>query len=468
MEDLEDILKRQAIRGIAEYRVEGVQGLPAEQPEPCDRCGGRGWVTLDVPVGHPEFGQVITCDCQEQKLEREQSDRLVRYSNLGLLTRFTFDNLEHEGWTEDPESRALFKAAYQEAEQYAESPTGWLVFAGPHGSGKTHLAAAIGNRCIEKGHVVLFTDVPDLLDHLRASFGPGSDTSYSDLFDQVRSTPLLILDGLGGHSATPWAEEKLRQIINQRYNSQLPTIVTTARDLSEVDPYILSRLKTPGLSRVLEVEGRSRDRAGGLGRIEPRMLRRMTFKTFDVRGNNPSANQRRSLEQAYNFARNYASDPEGWLVLIGDTGVGKTHLAVAVASERLKAGHSVFFSMVADLLDHLRAAFGPNSTTTYDQRFEEVKNTPLLILDDLDKEHMSSWAEEKLRQIIAHRHNARLPTVITSMVDFRRPEERGPIGSRIQDPDVGELFKMDAPDYRAKQLGRQGVCRGKPRGPASS
>jgi DNA replication protein DnaC len=230
----------------------------------------------------------------------------------------------------------------------------------------------------------------------------------------------------------------------------------------------MSRLKTPGLSRVLEVEGRSRERAGGLGRIEPRMLRRMTFENFDVRGNNPSASQRRSLESAYNFARNYASDPEGWLVFIGETGVGKTHLAVAVASERLKAGHPVFFAMVADLLDHLRAAFGPNSAATYDQRFEEVKNTPLLILDDLGKERSSPWADEKLHQIIAHRHNARLPTVITSMVDFTRPEVQGPMYSRIQDPDVGELFKMEAPDYRTRQRGRQAVSRGKPRGPASS
>ena len=468
MENLGDILRRPATRSISEDNG-GMGQEPAEEgPEPCGICGGRGWLTRDVPVGHPEFGQVVTCECQEERLEQEQAGRLLRYSNLGVLARFTFDKLEPEGLGEDAEGRELFRTAYQAAEEYSDSPAGWLVLAGPHGSGKTHLAAAIGNRCIERGHVVFFVHVPDLLDHLRSTFGPTSETSYSELLEQVKDTPLLILDGLGSHSATPWAEEKLRQIINQRHGAQLPTVVTTSGELRDVDPYILSRLQTPVLSRVLEVGSRLPAGAQRLGRIEPQMLQRMTFETFDVRGNNPSDQQRRSLEHAYIYARNYAAHPERWLVLTGDTGVGKTHLAVAVASERLKGGQPVFFTMVADLLDHLRATFGPNSAVTYDQMFDEVRNTPLLILDDLGKERSSPWAEEKLHQIIVHRHNGRLPTVITSIVDFTRPEVQGPIYSRIQDPDAGELFKMDAPDYRSKQRSRPGLRCGRARGATAS
>jgi DNA replication protein DnaC len=177
----------------------------------------------------------------------------------------------------------------------------------------------------------------------------------------------------------------------------------------------------------------------------------MTFETFDVRGNSPGDQQRASLEHACKFASNYAEQPDGWVTFFGETGVGKTHLAVAIAAQQLDAGYPVFFIMVADLLDHLRATFAPNSLVTYDQRFEEIKNSPLLVLDDLGKERGSTWAEEKLHQLIVHRHNARLPTVITTLVDFTRPEEQGPIGSRIQDPSVGELIRLDAPDYRNKR-----------------
>ena len=77
-----------------------------------------------------------------------------------------------------------------------------------------------------------------------------------------------------------------------------------------------------------------------------------------------------------------------------------------------------------------------------------MKNTSLLILDDLGQEHSSPWAYEKLYQIIVHRHNTRLPTVLTSMLDFS--DESGPIGSRVRDPSVGQLIRMDTPDFRIK------------------
>ena len=451
METLGDILKRLAItRTISDGDPppQAEDGLE-ERSDSCDVCGGRGWFTPDVPAGHLQFGQVVTCQCQQDRLQEERSAKLLLYSNLGHLSRFTFDTLDPGGRADQPESQSLFNEAYQAASVYAENPVGWLVFTGPNGSGKTHLAAAIANRCIDRGHVVFFVHVPDLLDHLRATFAVDSDTSYSDLFEQVKSTPLLILDGVGNQSATPWAQEKLQQIINHRYNAQLPTVVTTTSEMSELDQYVGSRLATQGLSRVMRVRSREPLPIHHLGRIEPEMLRRMTFETFDVRGNNPSAEQRESLEGAYQFARNYAADPHGWLTLSGDTGVGKTHLAVAIAVERMKMGHQVFFAFVPELLDYLRYTFTPDSHLTYDRIFDEVKNTPLLILDDLGKERSSEWAIEKLYQIIVHRHNASLPTVVTTMVDFTK--EREPIGSRVQDPSAGEFLQIDSPDYRNKK-----------------
>ena len=78
----------------------------------------------------------------------------------------------------------------------------------------------------------------------------------------------------------------------------------------------------------------------------------------------------------------------------------------------------------------------------------------VLFLDDLGKEHTSPWAYEKLYQIVVHRHNNRLATVITTTMDFT--EERGPIGSRVQDPSVGSLVRLDAPDFRIKERSARG------------
>jgi DNA replication protein DnaC len=117
------------------------------------------------------------------------------------------------------------------------------MFTGPYGSGKTHLAAAIANWQSSKRQPALFVTVPDLLDHLRATFSPQSQISYDKLFEQVRRSPLLILDDLGTESATKWAREKVYQLFNYRYNARLPTVITTSQRVDELDPRLRSRLQ---------------------------------------------------------------------------------------------------------------------------------------------------------------------------------------------------------------------------------
>ena len=91
------------------------------------------------------------------------------------------------------------------------TPHGWLVLLGGYGAGKTHLAAAIANQRVKLGHPVLFVVVPDLLDYLRATFSPSSDAGLDERMETIREIPLLILDDLGAHNSTPWAQEKLFQ-----------------------------------------------------------------------------------------------------------------------------------------------------------------------------------------------------------------------------------------------------------------
>ncbi len=468
-QELGDILRKprdsSAVNGDLSPPDEGY--IYREEPgEVCATCGNRRWLTAEVPVGHPDFGKAQPCQCRADASGGERESRLRRYANMGPLSRRTFGSLDPNGRANDPESKRLFGMAYEVALAYAESPSGWLTLTGPNGSGKTHLAAAIANYCIENGRPVFFVHVPDLLDDLRSTYAPTSDMSYSELFEQVNNAPLLVLDGLGTQSPTPWAQEKLQQIFNRRANAELPTVVTTAADLAEIDPYIHSRMTDPDLSRVLPVGSRVQGPAKQLGSVPDEMLTRMTFQTFDTRGNNPSAPQGASLQAAFDAAKSYASYPDGWLCFFGGTGVGKTHLAVAIAAERLKQGQPVLFASVPVLLDHLRGTFDEKSRFTYGREFEKLRDAPILILDDLGIEQQSDWAYEKLYQLIVHRHDLRLSTVITTHINLIGVGNIGTplkvdtgrdasILSRMKDKTVVSLKPIDAPDFRPKKSGRQ-------------
>ncbi len=448
MDDLRKILQRLGERATTNgFRGEFGDDDP-ETGTGCGACGGRGWYAPSVPVGHPEFGQAVTCRCLEDRLTETRQARLVRYSNLGALTRFTFETLDRDGRLEGFDGKERFRAAYDAALEFSSRPEGWLVLSGPYGTGKTHLAAAVSNRLIQNEYSVFFVHVPELLDHLRSAYSPASETTYDELFEQVKSAPILVMDELHSGNSTPWSQEKLRQLINHRGNAQLPTVITTALPLEESDAYIRVRIESESEGKVFRLIGRTQQAGSSYGSIDPRMLERMTFDTFRPRYGGLSDEQESGLVAAFQAARNFANAPQGWLTLHGVTGSGKTHLAVAIAGEQLKKGNPAMFAPVPELMDRLRDAFEPGSGISYMRFMDALKNAPLLILDDLGRERPSDWSREILFQIMAHRDNLRLPTIITSNNDYDK--DTGPISSRIKDPAIGQMIPLGAPDYRTR------------------
>ncbi len=199
-----------------------------------------------------------------------------------------------------------------------------------------------------------------------------------------------------------------------------------------------------------QIADRDRGTLRRLSNLDP--FRDKTFEKFDA--------ATPGVREAFDVALHYAEDPMGWLVFGGGYGAGKTHLAAAIANACEQAGVPVIFAIVPDLLDHLRAAFAPNSETTYDALFDKIREVQLLVLDDLGAENSTAWATEKLFQLINYRYNYRMPTVITTNHRLlSHMDER--IRSRLSDLGLVRHVVVEAPDYRERHTGGRGNSGGR-------
>ncbi len=203
----------------------------------------------------------------------------------------------------------------------------------------------------------------------------------------------------------------------------------------------------PCVCRAAEIASAARQRLFALSRLD--RLSHLTFENFDVRGN-PQAKfmtlqDMQSLQAAKEIAERFAQAPQGWLLIEGGYGCGKTHLAAAIANFAVSQGMPTLFITVPDLLDMLRFAYH-DPETTFEERFEEVRNALLLVLDDFGTQNATAWAQEKLFQIMNYRYINKLPTVVTTNLMLDEIESR--IRSRLQDESFVIHVHITAPDYR--------------------
>jgi DNA replication protein DnaC len=462
MEHISEILRRQIQINTPNKNTDTWSSAESEEASSvsaCPICKGARFVHPLLPSGKPDFSQVVPCRCTQQELDEGRQARLQRYSNLGSLTRLTFDNLLPQGRSENPINQEQFSRAYQAAKAFADEPKEWLVLVGPSGCGKTHLAAAIANHCIENNHPAFYITAPDLLDHLRSTFSPNSEIPYDEFFEQVRNAPLLVLDDLGAQSSTPWAREKLDQLLNHRFNNQLPTVIVSIIPIEELEERIRTRLIASNLCQIYVVNEETPALSTTGWASEFKQEREMTFDNFDWKRAGLPLEQRENLKEAFRNAQEFAKSPESWLVFQGENGCGKTHLAAAIVNYRYQHKQSALFIVVPDFLDHLRYTFRPESKVSYDQLFESVKTTPLLVLDDFGKQTTTPWAQEKLYQVINYRYNARLPMVVTT--NCSTDEIDNPIASRFIDGKISLIFHITAPNYYSGGSGQQRTPRGR-------
>jgi len=184
-----------------------------ESTEVCEECFGTG-TKLDPVKG------AIPCPCRR----RERSRKLMTAARIPRR----YEKCSFHNFISDPgtsQDNALYHA-HKFANEYPAVDRG-LLFMGPAGVGKTHLAVSIIRDLIEKGFGGLFYEFGSLLKQIQDSYNPVSKSSELKVLAPVYEADVLVLDELGASIPTDWVRDTMYQIINKRYNDRKLTIFTT-------------------------------------------------------------------------------------------------------------------------------------------------------------------------------------------------------------------------------------------------
>ena len=236
-----------------------------ENTEVCAECFGTG-TKVDPVKG------AILCPCRKPD----------RYKKLLALARIprryadcSFDSFKTQPGTSQDHALLLAQSLVQE---YPAVERG-LLFMGPAGVGKTHVAVSIIRALIEKGFAGIFSEFGALLKEIQDSYNPISKSSELKVLAPIYQTDVLVLDELGATVPTDWVRDTMYQIINKRYNDNKLTIFTTNyfdEAQSEKDKVLEDRISTKLRSRLYEMctkvvmDGED-------------YRRHMGFRSFDVR-----------------------------------------------------------------------------------------------------------------------------------------------------------------------------------------
>lgn len=239
--------------GLRSYTISSrsTSGSDVPEPVPCPYCGKLRYWTAGV-IGNRRwwFSQPDDCGCEGEKAakaalaekqkqeEREKSRlRLLRGSGMGQKMQ----DMTFNGLTINSENKAIVALCERYANAgYKKTYPNGIMLTGSFGVGKTHLAAAIANRRMERGEPVVCQTQSEILQSIRSTYGGNGDEESAVRRYQLVS--LLIIDDMGKEQATEWAAGVMFRIIDWRYSNMRPVVITTNYDAKG----LIKRLTPPG------------------------------------------------------------------------------------------------------------------------------------------------------------------------------------------------------------------------------
>jgi DNA replication protein DnaC len=185
-------------------------------PQPCTICNGTGW----KPVQNNGVECVTRCSCWRDRVSRQ----MLHAARIPPM--YQRCDLENFQTATDSLIQAL-AVARRFSESFPIIDKG-ILFVGPPGVGKTHLASAILRGVIQRcGARALFYESRELLRVIRDTYNPVVRATEREVIQPVLDAELLVLDDLGAEKTSEWVDETMNLIVNMRYSHRRLTIFTT-------------------------------------------------------------------------------------------------------------------------------------------------------------------------------------------------------------------------------------------------
>lgn len=198
-------------------------------------------------------------------------------------------------------------------------------------------------------------------------------------------------------------------------------------------------------------------RLEGSAQIPP-LYRKASFDNFEVPNDNPITRRELTtvLLAVKQFVRDFPNEKRPGLLLIGETGVGKTHLAVAALREIVAKGFEGLFCNYQSLLNSIKSGYDPASNSSDREAYRIALDSEVLLLDDLGAHRVSDWVEDTVNSIVTYRCDNRKPLIATTnMPDAEagsnttqraaldsRPEYRRTLTDQVGGRARSRLFEM--------------------------